>query len=87
MNNNTDLEQRKQILTNIFYDFVELGFVKTWKEFAALMHVDKTTMSNAKNGNPQYLTENFSDKVMKLFRIIAHVVIAIEVNFTNMLFF
>lgn len=61
--NNMD---KQQTLLTAFSTLRRAGIVKTWKDFAELLEVNRTCLSAAKNGQEAYLTDNLISKVTDL---------------------
>jgi transcriptional regulator with XRE-family HTH domain len=57
------METRKEYLERVFYDARLLGLCKTQKEFAELLGMNPSTISNALKGEDRYLTDSIIRRV------------------------
>lgn len=56
-------ERLKKIISYLKWNEI----VKTQKDFANIIEINKTNLSSALNGKEEYLTDNLFDKVLKKF--------------------
>lgn len=64
--NSTNNPNKQQILNDAYNTLRIAGIIKTWKDFAELLDINKTCLSAAKNGQEQYLTDSLISKVTTL---------------------
>ena len=57
------METKKDYLERIFFEARKAGLCKTQKEFAALLGMNPSTISNALKGDEKYLTESILRRV------------------------
>lgn len=57
------METKKEYLERIFYNARRHGFCKTQKEFAELLGMNPSTISNAMKGEERYLTDSIVRRV------------------------
>lgn len=62
------ISEKYEYLYDSFRTLQTRGVVKTWQEFAELLHINRGTLSSAKNGNPKYLTDSLIDKVQEFMK-------------------
>lgn len=61
-------EDKMMIFSDSFTSLRARGIIKTYQDFAELLDVSKNSISAAKNGNEEYLTENLISKIKGLMK-------------------
>lgn len=70
VNDERILKERMDRLNNVYKKLYFEGKVKYKKDFAKLLERDKSNVSQAMNGNPDYLTEEFLENVAEKIDIV-----------------
>ncbi len=72
---------KQRYLAESYSALKKQGIIKTWKDFAALLDVNATCLSAAKNGQEAYLTDSLISKVESLMD--SYKVSTRNINITN----
>lgn len=61
-------QEKVETLISSFLTLRAKGIVKTYQDFAKLLDISKNSLSSAKNGNEEYLTDNLISKIQGLMK-------------------